>query len=868
MSAPPFTSPLLTVKFHQPAAPRHQVARPALVARLNKGLAAGRPLTLIAAPAGYGKTTLAAQWTAPLDRPVAWLALDEADDDPLRFCTYFVAAMQRVHPAIGAELLPALLAGQLPPQGVLAATLLNDLEAAHTSNPSGLRRPEGFTAPLVCVLDDFHAVQHPAILGLLQALLAHPSAGLHLCLVTREDPALPLGRLRARAQLNEVRAADLRFDEAEIAAFLRGGMGLALSEADLGRLAARTEGWAAGLQLAGLSLQGRADPAAFVEALSGSHRFILGYLTEEVLARQPAAMQQFLQDTSILVRLSGDLCDAVAGRSDSAELLERLLAANLFIVPLDDEGRWYRYHHLFADLLQHKLRRERPGCLPELHRRASLWHESQDMPAASIEHALAAGDQARAVALLEKYRWRLLTQGHSRALLKWVQSLPEALRNSSPKLNTALVWGQILHGDYRQTGPYLVAAQSALAALPPDSAEARGLRADLLAVQSFLAQAQGQAPEALALAEQARSLAPDDDARLIASTALAFGVACRMVGRFDEATGALQEAMHAAHAVDDHVTATVAVAHLSLLWYPLGHLRRLTLIAELAIERAETVARVAPLMIGSVHAVLGQVYYEWNQVERARAALLHGIRLATLASQPASLIYGKVAMARLCQGEGDLEGAAQHLREAGDVLARGGPGWARLDWAGQQASLLAAQGNLAEAEATLAATGIPAEAPVTYRSDAIHLAWLRWMIAGRHPQALALAGRIVQSAEAGGRNGTLIQALVLGAKAAGGGPEWLDRARQLAAPEGYQRVFIDEAPAEKAAVSQDLIEPLTERELDVLRLLAEGLTYAGIADRLVVSVNTVRYHVKEIYGKLGVNRQAQAAARAREMGLL
>ena len=859
MPASPSALPLLTVKFHQPAAPRPQVPRPALVALLNDGLAAGRPLTLIAAPAGYGKTTLAAQWTARLDRAVAWLALDEADDDPLRFCTYFVAAMQRVHPAIGAELLPALLAGQLPPLAMLAATLLNDLEAALAPNPSGLG--------LVCVLDDFHAIQDPAILSLVQELLAHPLAGLHLCLVTREDPALPLGRLRARAQLTEVRAADLRFDEAEAAAFLRGGMGLSLSEPDLARLAARTEGWAAGLQLAGLSLQGRADPATFVESLSGSHRFILGYLTEEVLARQPAVVQQFLLDTSILARLSGDLCDAVAGRSDSADLLERLLTANLFIVPLDDEGRWYRYHHLFAELLQHKVRRERAACLPELHRRASLWHESQDMPAASIEHALAADDQPRALALLEKYSWQLLTRGHSRAFLKWVQALPEDLRNSSPRLNTAIVWGQILHGDHRQTAPYLAAAQTAAEALPPDGAEARGQQADLLAVQSFIVLAQGGAPEALALAERARTLAANAEVRLIASTALAFGVACRATGHFDEASEALQEALRGAQAIEDHVTATIAVAHLALLWHPLGRLRRLVEVAEAAVERAETFARVAPFMIGSIHAVLGQVYYEWNQVERARSSLLHGIRLATLASHPASLIYGKVFLARLCQGEGDLAGADQQLREAGDVLAQGGPGWARLDWAGQQVNLLVAQGNLAAAETALGATGIPAAAPVTFRTDAIHLAWLRWMIAGRHPQALALAVRIAHSAEAGRRNGTLIQALVLGAKA-GGGAEWLGRARQLAAPEGYQRLFIDEAAAEKVAVSPDLIESLTERELDVLRLLAAGLTYAGIAERLVVSVNTVRYHVKEIYGKLGVNRQAQAVARAREMGLL
>ena len=255
MSAP--TPALLAAKFHRPAAPRHAVPRPALVARLNDGLAAGRPLTLIAAPAGYGKTTLAAEWAAQIARPVAWLALDEADDDPLRFCTYFVAALQRVHPAIGAELLPALLAGQLPPPAALVTTLLNDLDAALAINPSGLRRPEGFGATLVCILDDFHAIQDAAILAVLQGLLAHAATGLHLALVTREDPALPLARLRARDQLTEVRGADLRFAGAEVAAFLRDGMGLALAESDLARLAERTEGWAAGLQLAALACKGR-----------------------------------------------------------------------------------------------------------------------------------------------------------------------------------------------------------------------------------------------------------------------------------------------------------------------------------------------------------------------------------------------------------------------------------------------------------------------------------------------------------------------------------------------------------------------------------------------------------------------------------
>ena len=485
------------------------------MARLNAGLAAGHPLTLIAAPAGYGKTTLAAQWAAQLDQPVTWLALEEADDDPLRFCTYLVAALQRVHPAIGAELLPALLAGQLPPQAALVADAAQrSRRRAARLNPSGLRRPEGFGDPLVCVLDDFHAIQDPAILAVLQSLLAHRPSGLHLALVTREDPALPLARLRARDQLTEVRAADLRFDKVETAAFLRDGMGLALSEADLARLATRTEGWAAGLQLAGLSLQGRANPAAFVETLSGSHRFILGYLTEEVLARQPAGVQEFLLDTSILARLNGDLCDAVTGLTGSATLLERLLAANLFLVPLDDEGRWYRYHHLFAELLQGKLRRGDGERAAELHRRASQWHAGHAMPVEAIGHALAAGDHGRVVELLEDSGWTLLNQGYARTMGEWLDRLPEEWRGQSPRINLDFAWMHLLRGSLDQAWPRLAQAEAAFAYLDPASAPARGLQVECLALRANLLQAQGQAADAVDIASRALAgVAPDDRAR-------------------------------------------------------------------------------------------------------------------------------------------------------------------------------------------------------------------------------------------------------------------------------------------------------------------------------------------------------------------
>jgi LuxR family maltose regulon positive regulatory protein len=903
MFAPSFAPPLLAVKFHQPAAPRHQVARPALLARLNDGLAAGRPLTLIAAPAGYGKTTLAAQWTAQLERPVAWLALDEADDDPLRFCTYFVAAMQRVQPAIGVELLPMLRAGQLPPQAVVAATLLNDLEAAHTSTLAQLG--------LICVLDDFHTVQDPAILGILQELLAHSFTGLHLALVTRENPALPLGRLRARDQLTEVRAADLRFDGAETAAFLRDGMGLALSEADLARLAARTEGWPAGLQLAGLSLQGRVDPAAFVETLSGSHRFILGYLTEEVLARQPADVQAFLQDTSILARLSGDLCDAVAGRTDSTAVLERLLAANLFLIPLDDEGRWYRYHHLFADLLQGQLRRRGADHAAVLHQRASRWHAEQSMPAESIGHALSAGDTSRAVDLLEINGWALLNQGYAATMEGWLERLPGEWRGHSPRISLDFAWMHLLRGSLDQAWLRLAQAETGVAKLDSSTAPARALEAECLALRANLLQAQGQAADAVEIASRALAGVAPDDQRVIALANLALGGACRQLPDFDRGVAALLASIRASRVSGDLVTDMLAVAHLTLMAVQYGRLRLAAEVATEALDRLADNDAAPPPIVGAVHGALGLIYYEWNQVGQAREHLQRGIRLGTVSGHTASLIYSLGNLARLLQGARDstagsgpdLAAAGRALDEAAALLAHGAPGWVRPELISRQVNLALAQGNLHAAETRLRQSGVAVDSAVTHQTDPIHLAWLRLLRAQRRDQeGLALARRILAAAEAGGRHGVAWQALILGALIQAddrrASTEWLARALALAEPEGAIRVFLDEGPAMAALLRRvryppwlpafpgqaraemsgaestarsggdALIEPLSQRELEVLQLLAEGLTYAEVARRLVVSVNTVRFHVKEIYGKLGVNRQAQAVARAQELGLL
>lgn len=866
------TTDLLATKFFVPAPPRQAVPRIDLLARLDTVI--HQPLVLVSAPAGYGKSTFVVQWLKQQRHPFAWLSLEESDNQPVRFFTYFIAALRRLDESFCGDLFATLQSGQFPPVDTLLAALVNAILAWETSH--------------FLVLDDFHHIQDAVILESLNSLLTQSPPNFHLVLVTREDPPLPLARMRARGQLIEIRAADLRFSEIEANCLLREGLLLDLSPTDVASLIERTEGWAAGLKLAGISLQGRDNPGSFVQNLSGRNRFILDYLTEEALKTQPPDVQDFLLETSILPRFCGDLCDAVTGRSNSAALLESLLAANLFIIPLDDEGHWYRYHHLFSELLQHKMRRERAVDLPQLHRRTSHWHEAQGDIGEAVEHASHAGDFARMANLMGRSHWDLINRGYARTMERWLQQVPDDLRQNCPQIYLSIVWGQLLRGDFSQAAANLQLAQAGLANLPSGTPASRAAQSDYFVLQSTLAQVQGRLPEALERAEQARRLVPDGDIRLSALTSLAFGAVYRQMGAFEQAREHLLAAIQSAGTIDDHTTAMVAMAHLSLMLWPLGRLREVARIAEQVIARSEAVSGIAPLMIGAVYAVLGQIYYEWDQLEKAREVLLHGIRLASLSGHTASLVYGKVHLAHLLQGQGDLENAAQQLAEAEEVLTGGAPAWVRPDWLAQKVRLLVMQGKLEVAEAALRTSGIPAEAPVTYRTDVIHLAWLRWMVATGHRDAFTLAERIVESAESEDRNGTLIHALVLGARV-GGGAAWLERARQLGAPQGYQRVFSDEAFADQAIPSNTgvslagkslalggteydssfvMVEPLTEREMDVLHLLAGGLTYAQIAERLFVSINTVRFHVKGIYGKLGVEKQTQAVERGRALGLI
>lgn len=871
---------LLTAKFFLPSLPPKRVSRTRLTNRLTAGLAAHHPLTLISAPAGYGKSTLAVEWLSALTKAkISWLSLEETDDEAGRFWLYFLAALRQVEAGFGAEMFAALEAGQVPPVEVLVTNLTNEMQ--------------GWEAVHLLILDDFQFIQNPTILDVFNRLLAHQGQFFHLVILTREDPPLPLARLRARGQLTEIRAADLRFADDEGAHYLREGLGLELSASDVAHLTDRTEGWAAGLQLAGLSLKGRENPSVLIEALSGSHRFILSYLTEEVLQRQSATVQDFLLQTSILSRLTGSLCDAVTGATESAALLESLLAANLFIIPLDDEGRWYRYHHLFADLLQTQLHRQSPERLADLHQRASRWFEAENMIDEAIEQALAAGDFARVAGLLERFGWQLLNQGFVRKMEGWMQSIPAEWRTHSPRSSLGFAWMQLLRGDFPRVQHYLGQTLAVLEQKPDAQ-----LRAECLALQSNLFDSQGKVEAALETASQSLQLAAPENWRVRALAQLGLGSGYRQAGNFEQAVAALLAAIQASRQTDELVTEMLAVSHLTLMSLQFGRLRCAAETATRSVDWMERTNTAPPPIVGAVLGSLGRIHYEWNELGQAHEMLERGIRLATFTGHAASIVYGKVSLAQVFQATGDFDSAERALAEAQDLFRLGAPDWARPDLLARQVSLLLAQGKPIAAEAILCQSGLTPADEATHQTDVLHLAWLRLLVHQQNPSARELAGRIICSAEANQRNGTLIQALVLGAQA-GGPANWLSRALELGEQEGYLRVFLDErvqmqkaeasrldlTPNQRAYFNKILvalgssskppihhsefsIHNLTDRELEVLRLLAEGLSYAEIAGRLVVSVNTVRYHVKGMYGKLGVEKQMQAVEKGRELGLI
>ncbi len=683
---------LLATKLHQPMPSPRWVKRPHLIQRLNEGLAAGRPITLISAPAGFGKTACASAWLSELGLPVTWLALDAADDDPGRFFTYLVAALQKIDPNVGHAIEGLLRAGQLPPGEIISATLVNDLLA--------------YPGRFLLVLDDVHLIQERFILKVLEQLVANLPPALHLVLLTREDPALPLARLRANDQMTEIRAAELRFNPAEAAYFLNVGMGLGLSQADIAALDERTEGWIVGLQLAGLSVRDRPDPSHFIATLSGSHRFILTYLTEEVLSRQPEAIQQFLLQTSILDRLSGDLCDAVTQRNDSHALLEQLWNANLFLVPLDDEGHWYRYHHLFAGLLRDRLRTLHKEQTVELRKRASRWYarasaETQrlDEQAAfateAVQQALDAADYETAVSVMESHALGMIVQWYARTVNDWVQALPSEWRAKSPKTSLAFAWNHLLHGDFSQANPYLEQLNAIFADSRMQTDPA--LQAEWLALQAWLLNNQGQPAEGLALANQALAMAPEADGYAHSLIYMALTGAYHQLDDYAHTVEAYQKMIAYGRSSGNFVAELLGIAGLGQIALFHGQYRFTFEIASQGVERMERSGSLHPIST-AVYGEIGEIYYQWNQLEQSRHYIQRAVEVSTLSGFSHAAVYYSIILSRLFQREGNIEAAIQEIEKASPLLQMEGPTSLREEVVSQQVRLALACGRLADAE--------------------------------------------------------------------------------------------------------------------------------------------------------------------------
>jgi LuxR family maltose regulon positive regulatory protein len=930
--------PLLTTKLYIPPIRPELVSRPRLIERLNAGIY--RKLTLISAPAGFGKTTLVSEWVASCERPATWLSLDEGDNDSTRFLTYLVAALQTLAlPAlspvegnaakVGEGVLGVLQSPQPPPTESILTALLNEIAIV----------PDNF----VLVLDDYHVIDTKPIDNALTFLLEHLPSQMHLVIATREDPPLPLARLRANNQLTEIRAADLRFASPEAERFLNEVMGLSLSPTDIAVLEDKTEGWIVGLQLAGLSVRDRADPSSFIGTLSGSHRFILSYLTEEVLSRQPEEIQSFLLQTSILNRLSGDLCNAVTGRTDGRVLLERLLNANLFLVPLDDEQQWYRYHHLFADLLRDLQNAFQQDKTAELHQRASHWYALAGMASEAIRHALAAEDYATAVDLLESHATGMIMQGYAKTVNGWVQAIPAEWGSLSPRTNLAFAWMHLLRGTYAQASPYMEQVQAAFSGsqvgLHLGAEENPSLKAEWLAVKSLLLNMQGRATESMTMATRALEIAPEEDSH--ARSLAYFGLAgvYQLMEDYTHAVEAYQMAIRHGQAAENLVAEMMSTAGLAVMAFEHGQLHLAFEIAAPVSARVEQSGSLPPIST-VVYGILGEVYYQWCQIEQARRHILRALQLSTLGGYKSGMINCRVLLSRLSQLEGDLEAAAREVQEAIDQLQVDTPGYVRQEAVSQQVRVYLARNRPAAAELALQGQGFsfrdqfsfPGPPPdqslshangLLYNSSLcvlLHQARARRDLTGLR-QGIELADRLVAGALQGQYLIVALEALLLRAQvraALGDHRASLAdyaRALELAEPEGFIGVFVEQGPpvAETLAnlVKQDrlravqpgyierilaafsrlqpsgttrgeqpapdlpagnglvaLIEPLTDRELDVLRLMVEGLKYKEIAARLFISLNTVRFHVKAIYGKLNVNNRTQAIEMARQLQIL
>jgi LuxR family maltose regulon positive regulatory protein len=952
------TTPILRTKFYVPPVRPELVSRPRLIERLNAGLWQAAPagpllgarapvgrfarrLTLISAPAGFGKTTLLIDWLRQialpqdLDQPavpaLAWLSLDADDNDPARFFAYLVGALETAHPEVGADARALYASPQTPPLKSALTVLLNALVQLEI--------------PTLLVLDDYHTVEHQAIHTAMTFFVEQLPPQVHLVIATRADPPLPLARMRSRRELCELRERDLRFSPQEASIFFREAMGLSLTAEDVHTLEQRTEGWISGLQMAALALQaGLAHPRAldadhvarFIAAFDGSHRHVIDYLAQEVLNQQPPEIQRFLCQTAVLDRLTAPLCDAVTGRTDSDAILATLEHGNLFVVPLDEQREWYRYHHLFDDFLTSYVQQHMSSQLADLHCWAAEWYEGQGLLEEALPHVLAARDIAWATRLLEQIALQVLMRGETTRLLHWLDALPQALIRDRLRLHLIYAETLFVAGQLAEAGDHLQAIedQIAVGAADPDLGD---LRAQIKAMRAYEALYLGDLAQGFAMAREAQREMASDNLILQSMITWIVGFAEYFGRDVAAAQETLRETLEQGQASGNILVTTLSIFITGYTQLLQGRLRQAQALYERGLRLTQATSSIVHTPWRSPHVPgvsllyqgLAEVQRERNALEEAAITIGRCLELAEAWGNAEVLVDSYVVQARIRHALQDRPGAQEAIERAMQFVREDKVALltARQVRA-HQARLYIAWGEsdpaVLQGAARWAAEHVPGEVATSFGDTHISL-FVNWiegstlirlhLARGEFEQALARVASLLRAAQAGGWHGIGIDLLSLRALALQGlqdtqrALEVLQQALDLAEPEGYVRSVIDAGPAMKAllrkaqarglaphtatpgrasqyvarlrralgddatpgeppAPHEALVEPLSERERQVLGLIAEGLTNREIAERLYLAVSTIKTHINNLYAKLGVSKRTQAIARGRQLGLL
>jgi LuxR family maltose regulon positive regulatory protein len=919
---------LLTTKLNIPRTRSGIVPRLHLIKRLNGGLE--RKLSLISAPAGFGKTTLVTEWIDELRNPInnrnldqlkiGWLSLDEGDNDPLQFIAYMIAALNRAageEDLYGKGELRMLQSHQPPAVETILVPLINEI-----SNVKG---------KLVIVFDDYHVVNSSEINQILSFLLENQPPQLHLVIASREDPNLPLPRYRARAQMTELRAVDLRFSTSEAADFLNQVMGLNLAQEDIAALERRTEGWIAGLQLAAVSLSGKDQPRELIKSFSGSHRIVLDYLIEEVLHQQPAEIQLFLLQTAILSRMNAAICDALTGLTNGQETLEYLEQANLFIIPLDEERQWYRYHHLFSDLLVQRLKQLYGNRIPELHLRASRWLQANGQLDAAVEHALRAGDYEQVSSLVEDRADDLWMHGEHYKLRRWLEQTPDDFIRTKPLLSISQ--GYYLHsaGHHQAGDEYLQAAEFLFD--PPDSKPIVSkqddqhtfsdqdrllLRSRLAVIRSLICTFTGDIPGMLQGSSKALELLDEQDSTWRCLAAFTLGDAYSYLGDMNASYQARAEALRACEAEGDLYYVVVASLKLAATLYEQGELQQTLDLCKRTLGQVSQSAFAKSSPVGCLMVLFGDVLAEMNDTDQAQELATRGVQISERGGNLTLLGYSFLYKLRVLLARKDFDQAREVFTRVSQLNHETTvPAWLTNQMANWQARINLEQNQLHAAEQWLEEQGIAENLDAETITNIDYLKLFDFILIARiliaqqgYDQAISILQAINRIALKGGRTMRVIEILNLEALAfaargdISGAMIPLERSLEIAEPLGFKRSFADEGPPmagllkearsrgiypgyatqlllaftsveppakedpSPSAMNASLIEPLSDREIEVLQLLAEGLTNLEIANQLYISLNTVKVHTRNIYGKLGTSNRTQAVSTARSKGIL